>query len=195
MKNKYKGLKNRLKIGIKKSIIWSIGGLSRLLSICAEILQVKASSLEDVVDGTCRPVSSSGCEKLFTGWLNNRMSILLMLIQHPKAREERVRQRILNFLEDLRHHFLPSIIKDSESEAFDYLASYFQAYPAVSREQGAVAKVMVNRVYRALGYPSKVTEEETAEARYVLSQSKRGSLSMNEVAFVWQEIQSTKLAG
>ena len=164
MEQNKRGFNNRVKRVIKKSILGIISWLSLLLYRAAAGLN----------PGQVADAQAIAKEGLFKGWLNNRMAILIMLVECRKLRDPKRVLRINFFLEDLRHHYMPSNIEDSVQEAFDYLREFFNDYPAVTDQQCQKALEMVNRVYNALGYESKVkvskkAKNETAKTATSLS--------------------------
>jgi len=91
-------------------------------------------------------------EQHFLAYLNNRMSVLLMMIEHPGIRREAqsiLRQRY--FLEDLYHHFLPSECPLRYRRAFEWLFRFLKVFPDVSPRGIGTAQYMVGLVYEAFG--------------------------------------------
>lgn len=148
MRQNNKGFQKRVKREIKKSMLQITSGLSLLLYKGASMLN----------SGVVADSQAVRVEGLFKGWLNNRMAVLLMYVQSRKTRDPRCIDRVIFFLEDLRHHYMPVNIDDSVTEAFDYMHNYFMDYPAVSQDQSDKAIEMINRIYVALGYDNRIKQ-------------------------------------
>ena len=90
--------------------------------------------------------------ELFLGYFNNRMTVLLMMIEHPGIGRNLTtvaRQRF--FLEDLYHHFLPPHAESKYYRAFEWLFLFLKRYPNVTPWQIYRALEMVELVYEAFG--------------------------------------------
>lgn len=90
--------------------------------------------------------------ELFLGYFNNRMTVLLMMIEHPgiaRNLNSVARQRF--FLEDLYHHFLPPHCEAKYYRAFEWLFLFLKRYPFVSPRRIYRALQMVGLVYEAFG--------------------------------------------
>lgn len=88
---------------------------------------------------------------LFRGWFNNRMTVVLMVLQNPSFRPPQTMQRIEFFLEEVEHHFVDAYAPKSIRNAFRYLKRYFRIYPNVTESHCRCAIQMVGRIYQALG--------------------------------------------
>lgn len=97
-------------------------------------------------------LAGGGLEELFRAYFNNRMSILLMMIEHPEISRHVLsveRQRF--FLSDLYHHFLPPRCDLKYRHAFEWLFRFLEAYPDVAPRRIYRAIGMVGWVYEAFG--------------------------------------------
>lgn len=97
--------------------------------------------------------------ELFLGYFNNRMTVLLMMIEHPeiaRAMNNVARQRF--FLEDLYHHFLPPHTRPKYFRAFEWLFLFLKRYPFVGPRKIYRALQMVGLIYEAFGLelPSRI---------------------------------------
>lgn len=60
-------------------------------------------------------------ESIFRAWFNNRMTVILMLMQHSRLRDSRTMMKIEFFLNDIEHHFVDSHAPKHLWDAFRYL--------------------------------------------------------------------------
>ena len=98
------------------------------------------------------PLAGGQLEELFTAYFNNRMMVLLLLIEHPGISRDVLsvrRQRF--FLEDLYHHFLPSGCPSRYRKAFEWLFRFLDIYPDVTPRRIYEAIRMVGLIYEAFG--------------------------------------------
>jgi hypothetical protein len=101
---------------------------------------------------TDEPLAGGRLEELFKAYFNNRMMILLMVIEHPEISREVLsieRQRF--FLNDLYHHFLPPNCASKYRRAIDWLFRFLNIYPNVKPSRIYRAIQMVTLVYEAFG--------------------------------------------
>ena len=90
--------------------------------------------------------------ELFRAYFNNRMMILLMMIEHPEISRDVLsveRQRF--FLLDLYHHFLPPHRASKYRHAFQWLFRFLKIYPDIAPRQIYQAIQMVSLVYEVFG--------------------------------------------
>lgn len=98
------------------------------------------------------PIAGGELEEVFIAYFNNRMMVLLMLIEHPEiSRDVLSVQRQRFFLEDLYHHFLPSHCPSKYRKAFEWLFRFLTIYPHVSPRRIYQAIGMVGLIYEAFG--------------------------------------------
>lgn len=91
-------------------------------------------------------------EHLFWAYFNNKMTVLLMLIEHPViARRALSPEKQKAFLFDLYHHFLPSDSDRKYHHAFRWLERFLNQYPEVHYREIAKAIQMVALIYEAFG--------------------------------------------
>jgi len=99
---------------------------------------------------------------LFRAYFNNRMMILLMMIEHPEiSRQVLSIERVKFFLRDLYHHFLPSKCPSRYRRAFEWLFRFLEIYPTVTPRRIYQAIRMVGVVYEAFGFrlPKRLESE------------------------------------
>ena len=100
--------------------------------------------------GLEKPIFSRSIEMLFHAYFNNKMMILLMMIEHPMiARDVLSIERQKLFLHDLYHHFLPSHMPVKYHHAFRWLGLFFEKFPDVGPSKIARATEMVALIYEA----------------------------------------------
>ena len=90
--------------------------------------------------------------ELFQAYFNNRMMVLLMMIEHPGISRQALsveRQRF--FLEDLYHHFLPPDCETKYRRAFEWLFRFLKLYPHVGPNRIYRGIQMVGLIYEAFG--------------------------------------------
>lgn len=89
---------------------------------------------------------------LFKAYFNNRMTVLLMMIEHPEiSRDVLSVERQKFFLKDLYHHLLPSPCPVKYRRAFQWLFRFLDAFPKVSPWRIYLAIEMVGIIYDAFG--------------------------------------------
>jgi len=86
----------------------------------------------------------------FKGWFNNRMMVILMLMQDIRRRESRSMLRAEFFLEDVEHHFVKPSSGREIRNAFRWMRRYLKQYPQVTREHSRKALDQVSRIYDAV---------------------------------------------
>jgi len=91
----------------------------------------------------------------FSGWVNNEMALILMLIQHVRERDPKTLERMQQFLEDMEHHFTVLDSRRPLYWAYRYLAVYLRVYPHVKTKSAGRAVEMIGRIYDALGLEFK----------------------------------------
>ena len=104
-------------------------------------------------------------EDYFRAYLNNRMMVLLMMVEHPVVGRGALaveRQRF--FLNDLYHHFLPPHCEPKYRRAFEWLFRFLNIYPDAPPRRIYQAIRMIGLVYEVLGLePPKRLEAERLE--------------------------------
>ena len=91
-------------------------------------------------------------EDLFWAYFNNKMTVLLMVIEHPAIASSVLKpekQKI--FLQDIYHHFLSSRADRKYHRAFRWLNCFFDRYPDIGCKQIYRAIRMVGLIYEAFG--------------------------------------------
>lgn len=91
-------------------------------------------------------------EHLFWAYFNNKMTILLMMIEHPEiARSVLSAEKQKAFLHDLYHHFLGCGAPKKYHRAFQQLNAFLDRYPNVNYKEIYRAIKMVSLIYEAFG--------------------------------------------
>lgn len=99
-----------------------------------------------------RPEKLDNLELLFWAYFNNKMMILLMMIENPLLIKNSVsvdKQKI--FLHDLYHHFLPPGMEQKYHRAFRWLHLFLDRYPDVSAGLIRRAIRMIGIIYEGFG--------------------------------------------
>jgi len=99
-----------------------------------------------------RPERMENLEPLFWAYFNNKMMILLMMIENPiltKSALSVEKQKI--FLHDLYHHFLPSKMERKYHRAFQWLHLFLDRYPDVTSRLIQRAIRMIAIIYEGFG--------------------------------------------
>ena len=100
-----------------------------------------------------KKLSGKKLENLFWAYFNNKMTILLMMIEHPEIAKSALsceRQKL--FLHDLWHHFLSSRAKMKYHHAFRWLERFFECYPDITFRHTYKAIKMIELIYEAFGH-------------------------------------------
>lgn len=91
--------------------------------------------------------------ELFQAWFNNRMMILLMMIEHPEiSRDVLSVERQGFFLHDLYHHFLPPHCEAKYRRAFEWLFKFLDIFPSVTPRKIYQAIQKVRLIYEIFGF-------------------------------------------
>ncbi|GEM_PF-1947399 len=99
-----------------------------------------------------RPLAGGKLKELFQAYFNNRMMVLLMMIEHPGInRQPQSIERQRFFLEDLYHHFLPPHCEAKYRRAFEWLFGFLKRYPDVKPHRIYRGIQMVGLIYEAFG--------------------------------------------
>lgn len=98
------------------------------------------------------PLAGGKLPELFQAYFNNRMMILLMMIEHPEiSRDAFSVSRQKFFLEDLYHHFLPPHAESKYRRAFEWLFRFLEIYPEITPQKIYKAIQMVSLIYEVFG--------------------------------------------
>ena len=91
-------------------------------------------------------------EHLFWAYFNNKMTVLLMMIEHPEITRSILSvEKQKAFLNDLYHHFLRSNAGPKYHLAFKWLGRYLDQYPKAGYPEIYKAIQMVGLIYEAFG--------------------------------------------
>jgi len=120
------------------------------------------------------PLAGDRLEELFRAYFNNRMMVLLMMIEHPEISRQVLsieRQRF--FLDDLYHHFLPSGCPSKYRRAFEWLFRFLDVFPDITplRIYQAIRKVEL--VYEVFGLKLPRRAESVRLEREGMAKRKR----------------------
>lgn len=99
-----------------------------------------------------KPEKMENLENLFWAYFNNKMMILLMMIENPLLTKSILsveKQKI--FLHDLYHHFLPTKTGRKYHRAFKWLRLFLERYPDVPSRSAQRAVRMIAVIYEGFG--------------------------------------------
>jgi hypothetical protein len=100
--------------------------------------------------------SDGTISQLFRAYFNNKMTLLIFLIQAKTLKlNSQTVEEISRFLDDIFHHMLIGEAQRQYQEAFEFLKSFFRALPDVSQEQRDLAKEFIRDLYQAVGIDLK----------------------------------------
>lgn len=109
-------------------------------------------SKEEQQAGRRGELAGGKLNELFRAYFNNRMMVLLMMIEHPGiSRRVHSIERQKFFLEDLYHHFLPPHCENKYRRAFEWLFRFLELYPRLGPERLYRGIQMVGLIYEAFG--------------------------------------------
>ena len=94
----------------------------------------------------------------FSGYLNNKLAIFLLWMQKPlntKPISEQERQRLICFLFDLQHHFMPPVLQQQYHHVYQWLKICVTKFPNVQLKHRLTAIKMCERLYKAFGLELK----------------------------------------
>lgn len=98
------------------------------------------------------PAHDQELGQLFQAYFNNKMTLLLFLIQGKAVKPNPgLVEGISLFLDDLYHHMLTGKNQERYRHAVEWLKSFFQTLPEASLEQRSRAKGFVRDLYDAMG--------------------------------------------
>jgi len=112
-------------------------------------------------------------QRLFEGWFNNHMMILLMAIQLAEKTAEGMKGNVGFFLEDLEHHYMDSRSGKEVWDAFRWLRAYLRVYPGFTKDHSRRALEMVGRIYDAIGRENASLRNPVAEMKRMGNRSER----------------------
>jgi hypothetical protein len=99
-----------------------------------------------------KPLAGGLLEELFVAYFNNRMTVLLMMIEHPELKRRTLSvEHARFFLHDLYHHFLPPGCPAQYGHAFEWLLRFLDVYPDVTPHRIYEAIGRVGLVYECFG--------------------------------------------
>lgn len=99
-----------------------------------------------------KTIAGGEIKELFLAYFNNRMTVLLMMIEHPEiSRDVLSVQRQKYFLDDLYHHFLPSQCPTRYRRAFEWLFRFLDTFPDIPPRRIYTAIRMIGLVYEVFG--------------------------------------------
>jgi hypothetical protein len=102
------------------------------------------------------PVSDGTISQLFRAYFNNKMTLLIFLIQAKTLKlNSQTVEEITRFLDDIFHHMLTDEAQRQYQETFESLKSFFRVLPDVSQEQRDLAKELIRDIYQAVGIDLK----------------------------------------
>ncbi len=99
-----------------------------------------------------RPLGGKELENLFWAYFNNKMMILLMMVEHPEiAKGSLSVEKQKAFLNDLYHHFLSESVPTKYHHAFRWLETFLDHYPNINYKEIYKAIQMIGLIYQAFG--------------------------------------------
>lgn len=121
-----------------------------------------------------RALTGGELEELFLSYFNNRMTVLLMMIEHPgikRSAQSVQRQRF--FLEDLYHHFLPTGCAAKYRRAFEWLFRFLNIFPDIPPRRTYTALRMVGLIYETFGLELPLRDEAVRLEREEMFEGRR----------------------
>lgn len=98
------------------------------------------------------PQDPASAGLLFKGFFNNKMTIILLMLQKKKiAPDSLMSLKAVTFFEDLYHHMLPSKFQTSHRRVFQWLTLFFRRFPYVKPVQKRKAIEYLGLVYQMFG--------------------------------------------
>ena len=109
-----------------------------------------------VIENTMRwrqsAVDDQIISRLFQGYFNNKMTLLLFLVQSRSLKPNpKLVESVLRFLNDLFHHMLAGGTQKQYRLIFKWLSLFFRKLPDVSLGQRDKAKGFIRVIYDAFG--------------------------------------------
>jgi hypothetical protein len=102
------------------------------------------------------PVNDGTISQLFRAYFNNKMTLLIFLIQAKTLKlNSQTVEEITRFLDDIFHHMLTGEAQRQYQETFESLKSFFRILPDVSQEQRDLARELIRNIYQAVGIDLK----------------------------------------
>ena len=90
--------------------------------------------------------------RLFTGYFNNKMTLLLFLVQAKQLKpHSKLAATVRGFLDDLFHHMLEGPMQKRYRLTFKWLKLFFEKLPDVTVNQRDKAKEFIRAIYDAMG--------------------------------------------
>jgi hypothetical protein len=94
--------------------------------------------------------------QLFQSYFNNKMTLLLFLIQAKSAKENpKLVESSSRFIDDIYHHMLSVATQKEQRLVFKWLKIFFRRLPDVSVVQRSKAKNFILYIYDAMGLSLK----------------------------------------
>lgn len=95
-------------------------------------------------------------ENLFKAYFNNKMMILLMIIENPSfAKCQYAIEKQKYFLDDIYRHFFDGALCRHYHWAFRWLFAFLDIYPNWSPDKRVRAVEMISHIYTSLGFDFK----------------------------------------
>lgn len=88
----------------------------------------------------------------FESWINNNMTVLLMLAEYTKQKpREKQIEKLLCFLDSIETYYVFPDQAAVFAKAIDFLRKYLYDYPLVDASRSARAAAMIRHLYLAMG--------------------------------------------
>lgn len=121
-----------------------------------------------------QPLAGGKLDELFRAYFNNRMMVLLMMIENPEiSRQVLSVERQKFFLNDLYHHFLPSYCPSKYRRAFEWLFRFLDIFPDITPRRIYQAIQKVELVYEVFGLKLERRAESVRLEREGMARRKR----------------------
>jgi len=91
-------------------------------------------------------------EKRYRAWVNNKVTVLIWVIERNKPRDSRSMLKHEFFLEEIEHHFMDCHASYRAWRAFRYLRGYLKSYPHAKVNHQRTALAMLRLIYEELGF-------------------------------------------
>ena len=99
-----------------------------------------------------QPLDEETACNLFKAYFNNKMTVILLLLQKRKAEPDSLAaMKAVIFFDDLFHHMLKAEFQQSYHRVFQWLRLFFKRFPYVKPIQKRKAMEYIRVVYQLFG--------------------------------------------
>lgn len=104
-----------------------------------------------------RMLSQEKVASLFTAYFNNKMTLLLLMLQKKRAQPDTLSSmRAVIFLDDLYRHMLRPSQQAQYARIFQWLMLFYRRYPHVKPAQTQRAGEYLRLLYKLFGFEIKM---------------------------------------